>query len=76
VNDVRTKMPWIDREMCDIAETCEECKAARLCKHGAFQVMPKEGDNGSTCRVGIDFEKCRFCGDCSHTCDRGAVRMV
>ncbi|WP_350340662.1 4Fe-4S binding protein [Candidatus Solincola tengchongensis] len=26
--------------------------------------------------MGIDFEKCRLCGNCSHACDRGAVRMV
>jgi ferredoxin len=69
-------MPWIDREMCDIAETCEGCKAALLCKHGAFQVMPGDNGDGNACRVGIDLEKCRLCGDCSHACDRGAVRMV
>jgi NAD-dependent dihydropyrimidine dehydrogenase PreA subunit len=74
---MRSKMPWIDRERCDIAERCKECRAARQCKHGAFQVIPgSEGDNGGACRVGIDFEKCRLCGDCSHACDRGAVRMV
>ncbi len=71
-----TKMPWIDREKCDIAETCEECKAASLCKHDAFRVMPGGNGDGNACMVGIDFEKCRLCGDCSHACDRGGVRMV
>jgi NAD-dependent dihydropyrimidine dehydrogenase PreA subunit len=71
---MRSKMPWIDRDKCDVAETCEGCKAARLCPHGAFLVA--QGNGSGTCKVGIDFEKCRLCGDCSHACDRGAVKMV
>lgn len=74
---MRTKMPWIDREKCDIAERCEGCKAARLCPHGAFQVIRDVGNgSGERCLVGIDFEKCRLCGNCSHACDQGAVKMV
>ncbi len=73
---MRNKMPWIDVERCDISERCEDCKAARFCPHGAFLVIRPEEGNGSSCRVGIDFEKCRLCGNCSHACDRGAVRMV
>jgi len=69
-------MPWIDREACDIAEICRDCKAARHCPHGAFQVMAGSNGSGPSCRVAIDFEKCRLCGECSHACDRGAVRMV
>ncbi len=73
---MRNKMPWIDRELCDIADKCAECKAAKFCKYGAFQVVPGENGSGEPCRVGIDFEKCRLCGDCSHACELGAVRMV
>lgn len=73
---MRNKMPWIDVEKCDIAERCADCKAARLCKHGAFQVIPGDDAAGKSCRVGIDFEKCRLCGDCSHACELGAVKMV
>ena len=70
------KMPWIDRELCDIAERCSDCKAARFCKHGAFKVIPGGNGSGDSCGLAIDFEKCRFCGDCSHACELGAVRMV
>lgn len=73
---MRTKMPWIDRDRCDIAERCTDCKAARHCKYGAFQVVAGGNGSGEACRVMIDFEKCRLCGDCSHACDLGAVRMV
>lgn len=73
---MRTKMPWIDRERCDIAERCEGCKAAQFCPHGAFLVIKAEQDTGEACSVGIDFERCRLCGNCSHACDRGAVKMV
>lgn len=73
---MRTKMPWIDRERCDVAERCDGCKAARICPHGAFQVINAGGGSADTCRVGIDFERCRLCGNCSHACDRGAVKMV
>lgn len=74
VMKMRNKMPWIDVQKCDIAEKCEDCKAARFCPHGAFMVIRAE--DGGSCRVGIDFEKCRLCGNCSHACDQGAVRMV
>lgn len=73
---MRIKMPWIDVEKCDIAERCEECKAVLFCPHGAFRVIRAGEEGGGTCRVGIDFEKCRRCGNCSHACDLGAVRMV
>jgi len=69
-------MPWIDRERCDIAERCDDCRAARLCNYGAFQVIEGDAASGGSCRVGIDLEKCRLCGNCSLACDRGAVRMV
>jgi NAD-dependent dihydropyrimidine dehydrogenase PreA subunit len=39
-------------------------------------VTSNENGSGKTCMVGIDFEKCRLCGDCSHACDRDAVKMV
>lgn len=68
-------MPWIDVERCDIAERCTDCKASRLCPHGAFQIIGGNG-SGEACRVAIDFDRCRLCGNCSHACDRGAVRMV
>lgn len=73
---MRTKMPWIDVEKCDVAERCEDCKAARFCRHGAFQVIRDDNGAGAACRVAIDFEKCRLCGECSHACDLGAVKMV
>jgi len=69
------KMPWIDREKCDISEDCEGCSAANACDHGAFVVFGGNG-SGEACRVAIDFEKCRLCGDCSHACDRSAVKMI
>jgi NAD-dependent dihydropyrimidine dehydrogenase PreA subunit len=72
---MNSKMPWIDREKCDISEACEGCSAVDTCRHGAFVVFGGNG-SGEACRVGIDFEKCRLCGDCSHACDRGAVKMV
>jgi dissimilatory sulfite reductase (desulfoviridin) alpha/beta subunit len=76
VTCMRTKMPWIDRERCDIAERCEDCKAARLCPHGAFLVMRGAEGSGEPCRVGIAFEKCRLCGNCYHAGDLGAGRVV
>lgn len=74
---MRNKMPWVDVERCDISERCEECKASRLCPHGAFRVVRSSGGNGQeSCLVQIDFERCRLCGNCSHACERGAVRMI
>ena len=73
---MRNKMPWIDVERCDIAERCADCKASLLCPHGAFRVIRGTDGSGGECRVSIDFERCRLCGNCSHACDRGAVRMV
>ena len=73
---MRSKMPWIDRDKCDISETCEGCRAARTCKHNAFMVISDSNGSGEACKVGIDFEKCRLCGDCSHACDHGAVKMI
>ena len=73
---MRTKMPWIDKGQCDVAEIGKTCKAAKHCPHDAFHVI--ESDNGSDAgyKIAIDFEKCRFCGECSHACDRGIVKMV
>lgn len=73
---MRSKMPWIDVERCEVAERCEDCKAARFCRHGAFKVIRDGKGSGASCRVAIDFEKCRWCGECSHACDLGAVKMV
>jgi NAD-dependent dihydropyrimidine dehydrogenase PreA subunit len=73
---MRSKLPWIDRERCDIAERGEECKAAHHCRYNAFQVIRSDNGSGEGYKVGIDFEKCRLCGDCSHACDLGAVKMV
>ncbi len=73
---MRSKMPWIDRDLCNIAEVCDDCKAARYCKHGAFNVIPAGNGSGDRCRIAIDMEKCRLCGECSHACELGAVRMV
>ncbi len=69
---MRFKLPWVDVGKCDIGEVCYECRASKLCNNGAFQVLSENGK----CRVAIDFEKCKRCGDCSHACDKGAVRMV
>lgn len=73
---MQSKMPWIDREKCDIDKTCRGCKAAKTCQHGAFMLVTGDNGSGDGCKVGIDFEKCRLCGDCSHACERGAVTMV
>ena len=73
---MRNKMPWIDRNKCDIEDRCTDCKAARLCKHEAFQIVPGGNGSGEAYKVMIDFEKCRLCGDCSHICELGAVKMV
>jgi heterodisulfide reductase subunit A-like polyferredoxin len=70
---VRNKMPWIDRLSCDVREVGEACKAARHCPHGAFQVVK---ENGGEPGVWVDMEKCRRCGECSHACDRFAVKMI
>jgi dissimilatory sulfite reductase (desulfoviridin) alpha/beta subunit len=73
---MRTKMPWIDREMCDVSEVGKACKAASHCPHDAFQVLKSDNGSGSAYKIAIDFDKCRFCGECSHACDRGIVKMV
>ena len=73
---MRSKMPWIDRERCDIAERGEGCKAANHCRQDAFKVITSDNSSGEGYEVGIDFEKCILCGDCSHACDLGAVKMV
>ncbi len=66
------RMPWVDTTRCDISERCGECKAARLCPNGSFKVVE---DNGR-CRVAIDMERCKRCGECSHACELGAVKMI
>ncbi len=75
---MRFKLPWIDRTKCDIAEHCGQCRAAESCPTGAFHVLqgPTEFEPNSACRTAIDFELCKQCGDCSHTCEHGAVKMV
>jgi Pyruvate/2-oxoacid:ferredoxin oxidoreductase delta subunit len=72
---MRFKLPWIDKGKCDIAGHCSHCRAAELCPTGAFLILDGSG-NGVPCSVGIDFEKCKRCGDCAHTCELGAVKMV
>jgi heterodisulfide reductase subunit A-like polyferredoxin len=66
------RIPWVDTTKCDITQRCEGCKAARLCPHGAFSVVNSEG----ACRVFIDLEACKRCGECAHACELGAVRMI
>ncbi len=66
------KLPWVDTTKCNIKETCGDCKAARLCKNGSFQVIGGEAD----CRIAVDFEKCKRCGECAHACELGAVKMI
>jgi len=75
---MRFKLPWIDRTKCDIAEHCGQCRVAESCPTGAFHVLqgPTEFEPDSACRTAIDFELCKQCGDCSHTCEHGAVKMV
>ena len=66
------KMPWVDVQRCNVREVCTDCKAARLCVNRSFQVV--SGEDG--CRIGIDFEKCKRCGECAHACELGAVKMI
>jgi Pyruvate/2-oxoacid:ferredoxin oxidoreductase delta subunit len=66
------KMPWVDVQKCNVKDICDDCKAARFCKNGSFQVVSDE--NG--CRIGIDYERCKRCGECSHACELGAVKMI
>jgi dissimilatory sulfite reductase (desulfoviridin) alpha/beta subunit len=73
---MRSKMPWIDRDKCDVAQVGENCKAALHCPHGAFQVMNGGKDSREAYRIALDLEKCRLCGECSHACDRFAVKMI
>jgi Pyruvate/2-oxoacid:ferredoxin oxidoreductase delta subunit len=73
---VRTKMPWIDRNECDIAEHCDYCKSAEHCPHDAFLVVEGDESREGKCKVVIDFDSCKLCGECAHACIRGAVRMI
>lgn len=73
---MRLKMPWIDREICDIEEVGESCKAALNCPHGAFEVVQSDNGSGAVYKIALDFEKCKLCGECSHACDRSAVKML
>ncbi len=66
------RLPWVDTTRCDVAERCADCKAARFCPNGAFGVVEAEGG----CRVSIDLERCKRCGECAHACELGAVRMI
>ena len=70
------KIPWLDVEKCTIAEHCDDCKASRSCKYDAFNVVPGYSGSGRKCRIAIDMEKCRLCGDCVHACELGAVKMI
>jgi formate hydrogenlyase subunit 6/NADH:ubiquinone oxidoreductase subunit I len=73
---MRHKMPWVDRLKCDVAEVGESCKAAKYCPHAAFTVTWKPGDENGQYDILIDLERCRRCGECSHACDKFAVKMV
>ncbi len=73
---MRSKMPWVDVQKCAIEERCTDCKAARYCKYDAFQIVRGGNGWGDKCRIAIDLEKCRLCGDCAHACELGAVKMV
>lgn len=66
------RLPWVDTTRCDISQRCSDCKAARLCPHGAFGVVKKE----DSCRVSIDLERCKRCGECAYACELGAVKMI
>ncbi len=66
------RLPWVDTTKCDIAGVCGECKASRLCVNGSFEVIADAGG----CRIGIDYERCKRCGECVHACALGAVKMI
>ncbi|MDY6793993.1 MAG: 4Fe-4S binding protein [Actinomycetota bacterium] len=73
---VQVKMPWIDRDVCVLNAVNGDCKAAQNCPREALQVV--ESDNGSSdrYRIFLDFDRCRFCGDCAHACPESAIKMV
>ena len=66
------KMPWVDVLKCNVKDICDDCKASRTCINGSFRVVSDE----SGCRIGIDYEKCKRCGECAHACELGAVKMI
>ena len=66
------RMPWVDVGRCDIRDRCRDCKAARFCPNGSFNVVSRE--NG--CRIARDMDKCQRCGECGHACELGAVKMI
>lgn len=70
---MQLKMPWVDTRRC---RKELECRAALLCKIGAF----KEGEPGpegtSKDFPKVDLEACKRCGDCEHACPYGAVKMI
>jgi NADH-quinone oxidoreductase B subunit len=56
-------MPFIDRSMCKMHESCIE-----VCPTGAISRR-----NGS---VQIDLGECIFCGECSRSCPEGAIKIT
>ena len=69
------KIPWVDRTKCK-RET--DCRAAKHCKNGAFQVKPESEDEAgkATDFPWVDLEECKQCGDCERACHEKAVKMV
>ena len=69
------KLPWVDTTKC---KRELDCKAAKLCKVGAFKVRaPCADEPGKACGFPYaDLELCKRCGECEHACTECAVKMI